>query len=126
MNAAFVVHGTPQGKQRPRLCKGGRIYTPVPTRRYERMVAWAALDVRPRGWALTGRFRVEVACYFPDDRRRDVDNVLKSVLDGMQGVLYNDDSQVTIARVTKAIDRERPRTEVAVRRNPHLIPHLIG
>ncbi|MEI6449785.1 MAG: RusA family crossover junction endodeoxyribonuclease [Actinomycetes bacterium] len=116
MNVQFSVGGIPQGKQRPRLGKGGRVYTPAPTRRYERMVAWAALESRPRGWALTGRFRVEVVCYFPDERRRDVDNVLKSVLDGMQGVLYEDDSQVVVASAIKWLDRERPRTEVVVKR----------
>ena len=110
----FTVGGKPQGKERPRLGKGGRVYTPKATKRFERMIAWAALGVRPRGWALTGRFVVEVVCYFPNERRRDCDNVLKSVMDGLAGVLYNDDSQVAIARVTKAIDRERPRTEVVV------------
>lgn len=51
-----------------------------------------------------------------DGRRRGVDNVLKSVLDGMNGVAYHDDSQVQWAKVTKWIDREHPRTEVVVRR----------
>jgi Holliday junction resolvase RusA-like endonuclease len=110
----FTVGGKPQGKQRPRLGKGGRVYTPAATKRYERMVKWSALEARPRGWKLTGRFRVEVACYFPDERRRDCDNVLKSVMDALNRVLYNDDSQVTIARVLTAVDRERPRTEVVV------------
>ncbi|MEI6449150.1 MAG: RusA family crossover junction endodeoxyribonuclease [Actinomycetes bacterium] len=116
MKVQFTVSGKPQGKQRPRLGKGGRVYTPKATKRFERMIAWAALGVRPRGWALTGRFVVEVVCYFPDERRRDVDNVLKSVLDGMQSVLYEDDSQVVIARAAKWLDRETPRTVVVVRR----------
>jgi crossover junction endodeoxyribonuclease RusA len=110
----YVVGGMPQGKQRPRLGKGGRVYTPKATKRFERMIAWAALGVRPRGWILDGRFRVEVIGYYPDDRRRDADNLLKSVLDGMNGVLYNDDSQVVEASVTKETDRLRPRTEVTV------------
>ena len=112
----FTVGGKPQGKERPRLGKGGRVYTPKATKRFERMIAWAALGVRPRGWALTGRFVVDVVCYFPDERRSDVDNVLKSVLDGMQGVVYDDDSQVVIASATKWLDRETPRTEVVVKR----------
>ena len=56
-----------------------------------------------------------VACYFPDARRRDADNVLKAVMDGLNGVAYDDDSRVVKATVTKAIDREQPRTEVTVR-----------
>jgi crossover junction endodeoxyribonuclease RusA len=30
----------------------------------------------------------------PDRRRRDLDNLAKAVLDGMNGVLYDDDSQI--------------------------------
>ena len=30
----------------------------------------------------------------PDQRRRDLDNLAKAVLDGMNGVLYDDDSQI--------------------------------
>lgn len=112
---AFVVQGKPQGKQRPRLGKSGCVYTPAATRRYERSIAWAATAGRPRGWRLSGAVSVEVACYFPDARIRDVDNVLKAVLDGMNGVAYHDDSQVVLANVTKALDREHPRTEVVVR-----------
>ena len=112
----FVVDGKPQGKQRPRLGKGGRVYTPTATKRYERAVSWAALGRRPREWSKKGRFTVEVTMYFPDLHRRDIANVLKAVLDGMQGVLYEDDSQVVIAGAIKWLDREKPRTEVVVRR----------
>ena len=115
----FTIPGKPQGKERPRLSKGGLVYTPRATKRYERAMAWAALGARPLSWALTGHFRVEVVCYFPDNRRRDGDNVLKAVLDGMQGVLYDDDSQVTFALVIKNVDRERPRTEVMVYAENH-------
>lgn len=111
----FVIQGKPQGKQRPRLGKGGCVYTPTATRRYERSIAWAAAAGRPRGWRLSGAVSVEVCCYFSDARRRDVDNVLKCVLDGMNGVAYHDDSQVVLANVAKALDREHPRTEVVVR-----------
>ena len=40
---AFMVPGKPQGKQRPRLGKGGRVYTPTQTKRYESFVAGAYL-----------------------------------------------------------------------------------
>lgn len=115
-SVSFTVPGKPQGKQRPRLGKGGRVYTPSATKRYEHMVAWAALGARPREWSKQGRFVVEVTMYFADLRRRDVDNVLKGILDGMNGVLYEDDSQVVAASAIKWLDRETPRTVVVVRR----------
>jgi len=42
-----------------------------------------------------GRIFLEIEMYPPDRRRRDVDNVLKALLDAMQhGGAYEDDSQV--------------------------------
>jgi Holliday junction resolvase RusA-like endonuclease len=76
--------------------------------------ALAAMAVAGLGRRYGGPVTVTVSCYFPDARRRDADNVLKSALDGMIDVVYADDCQVQTATVTKAIDRERPRTEVTV------------
>lgn len=114
---SFVIDGKPQGKQRARMGKGGRWYTPRETVVYENTIsaaALAALYAGGLGRRYDGPVTVTVSCYFPDARRRDVDNVLKCVLDGLNGFVYADDCQVQTATVTKAIDRERPRTEVVV------------
>lgn len=115
---SFAIDGKPQGKQRARRGKGGRWYTPRETVVYENTIsaaALAAMAVACIGRRYPGPVTVTVSCYFPDARRRDADNVLKSALDGMIDVVYADDCQVQEATVTKAIDRERPRTEVVVK-----------
>lgn len=38
--------------------------------------------------------RLTFVVYRPDNRRRDLDNLLKSMLDSLTGILYLDDSQV--------------------------------
>ena len=44
---------------------------------------------------LTGRLEVRIDVYPPDKRRRDLDNVLKSLLDSLaHGGVYEDDSQI--------------------------------
>lgn len=44
---------------------------------------------------MSGPLDVELDLHPPDKRRRDVDNVLKSLLDSLQhGRLYHDDSQI--------------------------------
>jgi crossover junction endodeoxyribonuclease RusA len=43
---------------------------------------------------LEGAVSVTLRLWFPDRRRRDLDNVAKSVLDGLNGVAYADDSQI--------------------------------
>lgn len=54
---------------------------------------------------LEGRLAVAIDLYPPDRRRRDIDNVVKAVLDALQhGGLYGDDSQIDQLTVTR---RER-------------------
>jgi crossover junction endodeoxyribonuclease RusA len=44
---------------------------------------------------LTGPLKVEIVAYRPDNRKRDLDNLLKAALDGLaKGLVYEDDSQI--------------------------------
>lgn len=46
-------------------------------------------------WPHTGRLSVTMTAYPPDNRRRDLDNLLKAVLDLLtHGGVYGDDSQI--------------------------------
>jgi Holliday junction resolvase RusA-like endonuclease len=40
------------------------------------------------------RYAVAISVFAPDKRRRDLDNIAKSILDGCNGVLWDDDAQV--------------------------------
>ena len=132
----FDVIGKPQPKQRARRGKSGRWYTPTATQEFEAHVMRTSLLVaagqgmralpcgKPDGARFAffdGPVEVTLAVFFPDARKRDVDNVGKSVLDGMQlgrrkgTALLADDDQVQRLVVSKAIDRDRPRVEVTVR-----------
>lgn len=114
---AFVVEGTPRGKQRPRFTKDGRCYTPKSTKAYEAAVrarCLCAMVERSVPKRCGGAVAITVSCFFPDARRRDGDNVLKAVQDALNGFLWVDDCQVNEATVRTAIDRAFPRTEVAV------------
>ena len=50
-------------------------------------------------------------------RRMDVDNVAKSVLDGLNGVAYEDDDQVIelLVRKHKVTRKEEERVEIEIR-----------
>jgi crossover junction endodeoxyribonuclease RusA len=116
---AFVVPGPPVPKERPRFGLRGRVYTPSKTSSYERTVKVHALAAVARAsWrrAPGARYAVDLVVYFPDARRRDLDNVCKSILDGCNGVVFADDSEVDEVRVLRAIARAHPRVEVSVRR----------
>jgi Holliday junction resolvase RusA-like endonuclease len=68
----------------------------------ERVIA--ILELR-RTEPLTGPLAVDVEIYPPDNRRRDIDNIQKALLDALQhGGAYLDDSQV----VRLAIEKREP------------------
>jgi Holliday junction resolvase RusA-like endonuclease len=116
----FTVPGKPVPKQRARKGPNGW-YTPTETRRYERAVGFHATRARQvhtatgGEWPMGRRYEVEVLCVWADRRRRDIDNVLKSVLDGLNGVLFADDSQVVRAIVSRSEPERATRTVVRVR-----------
>jgi crossover junction endodeoxyribonuclease RusA len=95
------IPGKPQPKQRARKGAGGRWYTPLETRQYERLVKQCALVARPVGWRLDGRYHVTIHVFAPDKRNRDLDNIAKSILDGCNGILWADDAQVDSLTITR-------------------------
>jgi len=109
----FTVPGRPKPKQRPRMGKGGNVYTPKETRMYELKVGWYALKAMQGHLKLTGPVGVEVKLYVKDKRAGDIDNLAKAIMDGMLGVVYNDDRQVRVLRISRHQDKEE-RAEVKV------------
>lgn len=76
----------------------GRTHISTEGKKFRKAVIEAALLKRNalegRG-PLNGALEIVVMAYPPDRRRRDLDNVLKALLDGLEhGGVYHDDSQV--------------------------------
>jgi Holliday junction resolvase RusA-like endonuclease len=69
------------------------------------------------GWTAA---EVEAAFWFPMNRGRDADNLLASLKAAFDGIadagLVSNDRQLTYLPVRQAIDRERPRVEITIRR----------
>ena len=91
--------GRPVGKERPRLGKG-RVYTPAKTRDYENTVAWAAKAAMGRRPVIDGALSLMISCYFKAKSsgyhvsKPDLDNCCKAILDGMEGIVFKNDSQI--------------------------------
>ena len=115
----FIVEGRPVGKQRPRFSRKGRVYTPAKSKNYEKLVAVrgrAAMQkaLRNGGWPAPP-FAVEIGIVWQDDRRPDVDNVAKAILDGLNGIAWQDDKQVTCCTVRSiGYNRESPSVTVSI------------
>lgn len=112
----FVVTGPPVPKGRPRLGRGGRVYTPAATEAYEKHVGTiATAEVsRVRGWrADWAAYAVTIGVY-RSAARGDIDNYTKAILDGLNGIVWADDAAVTRLAVDMSTDADRPRVEVTV------------
>lgn len=131
MTVSFAVPGKPMGKGRPRFAVRGKYvqtYTPEATAAYEKTVReqwkesgapklsgtiWAFICATfPIPKSATKAQRVEMAggtVEYP--HKPDADNIAKIILDALNGLAYDDDSQVTTLRVSKFYGSE-PRVTV--------------
>lgn len=93
MYTLFVVPGRPVPKGRPRFARG-HAFTPQKTLNYEKSVAEAS-DF-PENWPLDADYAVHLEVYYDSNVHGDLDNVAKSVLDGLNGTgeAWDDDKQV--------------------------------
>lgn len=123
MQIHFQVEGDPKGKGRPRFSRAGkftRVYTDKQTLDYEAVIKFFAAEAMgstdlletpvsvflyirhavPQSYSkkrteacLSG---LEQPCKKPD-----IDNIAKTFLDGMNGVIFKDDTQVVDLHVKK-------------------------
>lgn len=112
-----TLPGEPMVKYRPRYSlKTGRFYTPRTTKEHQQALAAAAVaaaSLTPdAGWAYGIRAVFHVRSY----HRKDVDNMLKAVLDAMNRLAFRDDAQVEELMGWKVCDPLNPRTEFVVYR----------
>lgn len=130
----FSVDGKPQGKARPRFNSYSHVaYTPKNTRDYEKEIAEAftaaggvmlpddayvgisvkALFPIPQSWTKAKKIQVIMGTVKPTVKP-DVDNIIKAVLDGLNGVAYEDDKQVIHVSASKAYTNSTPMIVVRV------------
>jgi Holliday junction resolvase RusA-like endonuclease len=70
----------------------------------------------PRPAFPTERLELDLDFFMPDKRKRDPTNLLKGLLDALEGVVYSDDKQIDALSWRKgALDRESPRVEINIR-----------
>lgn len=102
----------PQVKQRPRMTRRGKAFTPMATHLAEDVIreGWNGpkylgpvfMDVQfsKEGTVVTVGLLKELE-YPKSALRGDIDNYLKLVMDGLNGAAYEDDVQVRHIKVTK-------------------------
>ena len=110
----FTVHGQPVPKQSFRVGQTGG-YIDEKVTQWQENVGWEALAARQRRELelLKGPVKVWLEFYMATDRKVDVDNLAKAVLDSCNGVLWEDDRQVVNLHILKRTSK-CPRAEVTV------------
>lgn len=125
MCLTIVVPGPPQGKGRARTVKRGNFvhsYTPEKTVLYENLIKTLAIEEMKKKEIdmMTGAVNIWIRAYFEipkstSKKRReeminfdilpckkpDLDNIAKTVADALNGIVYNDDSQICEISMTK-------------------------
>jgi Holliday junction resolvase RusA-like endonuclease len=77
---------------------------------------WRGWEARSqyRGEPLIGPLDVDVTVYWPDRREHDHDN-MKVLWDALNGIVWQDDGQITDSHVHKRFDKGNPRVEMIVK-----------
>ena len=136
MSVTFEIPGEPVAKARPRatmVAGRARMYTPAKTENYEARVALFAQQAMAGQSIIEGPVALSVTALFPippswpkkrqaaaragteqHTKKPDLDNVLKAIKDGMNGVVWKDDSQVCVLRECRKGFSDTPRVVVAV------------
>lgn len=131
----FIVQGRPQGKDRPRFRKVGNYvstYNTKSTTEYEKLVKLSAIEQckDQLNKEYTGLVKMSIKAYFKPNKgiskkqhdlligqshlkRPDLDNIIKIICDGLNGIAYKDDNQVAIIKAEKVYDnKERVEVEI--------------
>lgn len=58
---------------------------------------------------------LDINIYFSTLAKRDADNFQKLILDSLKGIVFKDDDLIQSFRVTKCLDRKKPRVEITIR-----------
>jgi Holliday junction resolvase RusA-like endonuclease len=112
-----LVHpGAPIAKERPRFNrKTGSVFTPRRTKNAEEALAWAIVAARGPRPAFPGAVALVALFYVPARHPKDIDNLLKLVMDaGNQSLIWRDDRNVRILAAAIDVDAAAPRTVVAL------------
>jgi Holliday junction resolvase RusA-like endonuclease len=113
----FTIPGEPKGKARPRVTKYGT-YTAETTVNYENWVKICFQEAKQK--SIEGQLKAEIKCYFdiPNSyskkkkenalngiirptKKPDLDNIMKIILDALNGLAYKDDKDIVECRIEK-------------------------
>ena len=111
---SFIIPGRPIGKARARVNRNGHCWTPDKTTDYERKIKMAYwTKYRNQMFAGDKALAIDIVLYYVRTKnmskkkrmlaqkgilrplvKPDIDNVIKAILDGLNGLAFEDDKQI--------------------------------
>lgn len=98
---AIIVPGEPIPKQSFRFRYSGRHFVPARIRAAQDQTAWCAREAMAGEPPLAGPVAVYATFARKSRRRVDVDNLWKLSGDALQGIIFENDSQIEYLELTK-------------------------
>ena len=97
------------------VCRGRHpvVYMTDDGKKIKESYQWQAKSQWKTG-LMEGKVAVCVRMFFGDQKRRDIDNFYKGILDSLKGICFEDDSQIYDLRATKDVDKFLPRIEIEI------------
>ena len=131
------IDGLPIGKGRPKVTSRfghAFAYTPTRTKDYEQKIKMTYINNYTYFHRLDGPLEATINQYFPvpkgtskvkhqkminneiqHTKKPDIDNIIKSILDGLNGLAYEDDSQIVSLTANKYYS-DNPRVDVSIKK----------
>ena len=126
------VPGVPVGKARPRFTRTGRCYNTKKTKEFETRVARAFLNSGATQFRESEALKIDIIAEMPIPKsatkkvlraieegtvkhlkKPDLDNIVKAVLDGLNGIAFPDDKQVIMLSAFKRYSKD-PKTIICI------------
>lgn len=119
----FSVEGEPVAKARPRMTRTGHVYTPKKTADAEERIRNAFLKkIKKADIPKDAKVELMIDFFFTPpksaglkkceemyftgrDKKPDIDNLCKTVMDALNGIAFKDDSQIVKLRANKVYGR---------------------
>ena len=131
MKVKFTIPGPVQAKQRPRINRQtGKVYTPNATHKYEKLVKESYGDnpcFEDKFISVKILFKFSVPKSYSKKKREDalsgklfptkcdLDNIVKSITDGLNGKAYADDRYIYSIEATKIYTDGEPEVIVEIK-----------
>jgi crossover junction endodeoxyribonuclease RusA len=115
MSLELTLKGNPQSTQHiyKMTCRGkfATMYMSASGKALKEDYQWQ-LKSQYKKKPITGDIDMRVELFFGDERKRDIDNYNKILLDSMSGIIFEDDSQIQSLLIIKNKDKKNPRIEI--------------